>query len=79
MSTTGQSQSNTARDCLDFQLSLALERMEKEGGAHKKNVSIPVPPGSVLEKKIADLIEGEAPQSVDFEEAMALCSKLEKK
>ena len=77
MSGTCEHEKEIVRDCLDFQLSLALERMERDGAGAIDRVSIPVPVGSILEKKITGLVE-ETPDRVNFEEAMSLCSEIEK-
>lgn len=69
---------SAAKECLDSHLSLVLER--SNGGENRqKQPSIPVPKGSILEKSIAGLTDtGVAPSKVSFEEAMALCSRMEK-
>lgn len=78
MSGHGQSDTERTRNCLDDQLSLALQRSDKSEMASTVSFSVPIPPGSALERGIAS--SGSAKiRPVNFNTAMQICTDIEKK
>ena len=77
MSGSGERDTEVARDCLDIQLSLALQKTGGDEARAHKPFSVPIPRGSALERgvgKAGTAFSG----SAGFKKAMKICANIEK-